>query len=149
MNRIKPVLLLLLALCLAACVSYYDHYTLTETVTTKVMAQNLLAQADEQYTQHRSSVEAFQQQLDKMLLYEQTKDRNEIMEQMWALLHSPDSSIQRFLTTWEEQGSMSPVFIEEYQPQIEQLFQLMIDYENKKDRKSESALLQVLQSVTN
>lgn len=113
------------------------------------MAQNLLAQADEQYTQHRPSVEAFQQQLDKMLLYEQTKDRNEIMVQMWTLLHSPDSSVQRFLTTWEEQGTMSPVFIEEYQPQIEQLFQLMIDYENKKDRKSESALLQVLQSVTN
>ena len=132
---------------ITGCVSYYDHYTLTETVEAQAMAQNLLDHATEPFPDHRPAVDAFRQQLDKMLLYEQTKDRNQIMQQMWQLMNSPDSSVQQFINTWEEQGNMSPVFVEEYRPQVLKLFQLMIDYENKKDRKSENALLQVLQTA--
>lgn len=145
--RYFQYLLICANLLLASCASYYDHYTLTETVSAQAMAQNLLDHATEPFSDHRAAVDGFQQQLDKMLLYEKTKERNQIMQQMWSLLNDPDSSVQRFLDTWEMQGTMSPIFVEEYRPQILQLFQLMIDYENKKDRVSENALLQVLQTI--
>mgnify|MGYP006395388257 CR=1 FL=1 len=146
-HSIKNLILAAIIVTLAGCSSYYDHYTLTETVASQAMAQNLLNHATEPYQDHRAAIDAFEQQLDKMLIYEQTKDRNQIMLQMWTLLNNPDSSVQQFIKTWEDQGSMSPVFVEEYRPQVLQLFQLMIDYENKKDRQSENALLQLLQTV--
>ncbi|HPF10753.1 MAG TPA: hypothetical protein PKW08_08100 [Flavobacteriaceae bacterium] len=140
---------LLLSLLLASCASYYDHYTLSETVFTKVMVESLINKATSPYADHEAAVNDLQLQLQKMLLYEKTKKKNLIMQQMWALLNSENSSLQGFLKTWKDQGTLSPVFIEEFSPETLKLFDLMIDFESQKDEKSESALKQILNGVFN
>ncbi|MEZ4858746.1 MAG: hypothetical protein R2781_08035 [Flavobacteriaceae bacterium] len=137
------------SLFIVSCVSYYDHYTLTETVMTKVMTEGLIQKATTPFVANEPAVNNLQFQLQKMHIYEKTKDKNQIMQQMWGLLNSENSALQSFLKTWEQQGTMSPAFVEEFSPEILKLFDLMIDYESKKDEKSKSALLQILTSTLN
>ncbi|MEL6811903.1 MAG: hypothetical protein AAFP76_11255 [Bacteroidota bacterium] len=143
------LLLLSLSLLCFSCASYYDHYTLTETVATKVMVESLFDKATTPYSENIESITELQQQLQKMLIYEKTKERNVIMQKMWGLLNSETSALQSFFTTWEAQGTMSSEFIEEFTPEISKQFDLMVDYESKKDKQAESALLQIINTVIN
>ncbi len=141
---LKTSLIFIILIMVSSCATYQDHYTLTETITTKVMIENLLQHATDSYTHQEPRVNQLQQQLKKMQLYENTKKKNTIMNRMWGLLNRESSSLQLFLTTWKNQGTMSPVFIEEYRDQITPIIDLMIDYESRKEKKTESALLQLL-----
>ena len=112
------LIILFIGVFVASCATYYDHYTLTETVMTKVMVEDLLNKSTKPFSEHEQEVSNLQQQIQKMLLYEKTKDKNLIMQQMWGLLNNENSALQGFLTTWESQGIMSPVFVEEFKPEI-------------------------------
>ncbi len=143
------LIILFIGVFVASCATYYDHYTLTETVMTKVMVEDLLNKSTKPFSEHEQEVSNLQQQIQKMWLYEKTKDKNLIMQQMWGLLNNENSALQGFLTTWESQGIMSPVFVEEFKPEIIPLFDLMIDFESKKDKKAENALLEILNMALN
>ena len=142
-------LLLFVSLIFSSCVSLYDHFTLTETVATKVQVESLLNSATTPYSDNTAAVNALKTQMQKMLVYEQTKDKNVVTTKMWELMTREGSTINSFLTTWESQGTMSAPFIEEFRPQITEMFDLMIDFESKKDKQAENALLQIIASVTN
>jgi HD superfamily phosphohydrolase len=141
---LKASLIFIISIMVSSCATYQDHYTLTETITTKVMIENLLQHATDSYAHQEPRVNQLQQQLKKMQLYENTKKKNTIMNRMWSMLNRESSSLQLFLTTWKNQGTMSPVFIEEYRDQITPIIDLMIDYESRKEKKTESALMQLL-----
>lgn len=142
-------ILLFVSLVFSSCMSLYDHFTLTETVATKVQVESLLDNANTPYADNLAAVNALKVQMQKMLVYEQSKDKNVINRKMWEFMTREGSSVNSFLSTWESQGTMSPVFIDEFKPQITEMFDLMIDYESKKDKQAENALLQLLATVTN
>lgn len=140
---------LFISLVFASCASYYDHYTFTKTLETKVMVENLLQRsATQQYSDNLTSVNELQQQLQTMLEYEQTKKDNIIMQKMWALHLAESSALQGFIKQWEEQGTMNQVFIDEFTPEVSRLFELMVDYEANKSKQSESLLNQALSAIT-
>ena len=143
----KWVISLVLLIIFSCAPSLYDHYTFTETLATKVQADNLIIRSTEPYIEHRDAVDNLQQQIDKMVLYEQAKSKNPITVQMWKTLDANNSSLQQFLSVWEKQGTVSPAFVEEYQQQVDKIFQLMINYETKKSPESANALSKALQAL--
>ncbi len=147
-TKIK-ILLVLGALFFASCATYYDHYTLTQTVEAKAMMDSLIANATNDFADHETEVNAMKEQINKMVIYETAKDKDIIMLKMWQLLASENSAVQDFFETWESQGSMSEAFIPEFKPEINNLFDLMIDYESKKDKKAENALMGILNLAIN
>ncbi len=137
-------LLIFISFILGSCASYQDHFTLTETIATKVMIENLLQRANTPFSENEAAVNDLQQQLQRMQIYENTKNKNTIMKSMWQLLNKEESSLQQFLKTWQAQETMSRAFVTEYEMQINTMLDLMIDYESKKEKQTESALLQFL-----
>lgn len=145
MMKLKIYLFLFFAyLLFNSCAGYQDHYTLTETIKTKVMVQNVISKTSTPFSENVLIVNNLQQQLQKMQIYESTKTKNTLMQNMWHLLNNKQSSLQKLLALWEQQGTMSTAFSEEYTVQINHMLDLMIDYESKKNKKTESALLQLL-----
>ena len=140
---------LFVSITFGSCVSLYDHFTLTETVATKVQMENLLDNATTPYSDNLAAINALKTQMQKMLVYERTKDKNVVTTKMWELMTGENSTINSFLETWESQGTMSAPFVEEFRPQITEMFDLMIDFESKKDKQAENALLQIIASVPN
>ncbi|UZO82409.1 hypothetical protein NBT05_08025 [Aquimarina sp. ERC-38] len=129
-----------------SCTTLYDHYTFTETIETKVQIENLIRQSVNSFSENKEQVTAFQNQLQKMLIYEKAKDKNEITIKMWEYINSPNSSVSKFLKLWEEKDTLSPAFTEEFKVPIQRIFDLMVAYENKKDQPTEDALQQILQT---
>ena len=146
MKNIKNLALtVLISLSFLACkTALYDHYSFTKTLETKAEALSLIEVSDQEYTQHKSKIEALQNQLDLMVAYEKAKSQNEITIQMWHYLKNDNSSLQQFLDLWGEQNTMSTVFKEEYKPQVAHIFDLMADYETKKSKESKSLLLDLI-----
>ena len=145
-TKLVAILLFHVAVLSTSCATVYDHYTFTETVETKVQAQNLIELAATPYADNKTQVVNFQNQLQKMLVYERAKSKNEVTLKMWEFINAPNSAINKFLSLWKEKETLSPTFIEEFQAPIARIFDLMVAYENKKDQPTENALLQLLQT---
>lgn len=145
--RKMPLVIGIIALLVSSCASLYDHYTYTETIATKVQTLSLMDQSDEAYTDHKTEVIALQNQLQKMLTYEEGKAKNDITVQMWRLMNNDKKLIGSYLTLWEEKGTLSPLFIGEAKPQIEEAFNILIAYEEEKDKKTETALTDFIVNI--
>lgn len=137
----------IVALVMSSCASLYDHYTYTETIATKVQTLSLMEQSDEAYTTHKTAVIALQNQLQKMLMYEEGKAKNDITAQMWKVLNNEEKLIGSYLSLWEEKGTLSRIFINEATPQIEEAFDILIAYEEKKDKKTEATVTSFINSL--
>ena len=138
------IVLLLCSLMFSCASSLYDHYTFTETIGAKTDAQSLIRQSVTSYENHISQIESFKSRIDKMVIYEKEKSKNEITLKMWNHMNSENSSLSKFLVLWKEKDKLNPAFTEDFASQIDKMFDLMIAYETKKDQESKSALEQLL-----
>ena len=144
-TKIYFILLVVSSLLISSCAtSFYDHYTFTETITAKTEAQSLIRQSVNSYENHIPQIESFKSRIDKMVIYEREKSKNEITLKMWNHMNSEKSSLSKFLELWKEKDKLNPAFTEEFATQIDKMFDLMIAYETKKDPESKSALEQLL-----
>ena len=125
----------ILAIIMASCVSLYDHYTYTETIETKLQALSVMDLSDEPYSEHETEVMALKNQIEKMLTYEKAKSKNAITIKMWEVLHNDKNLIGSYIKLWKQKGTMNPVFIDEAKPQIAEAFDILIQFEEKKDRR--------------
>jgi len=141
------VMIGIIALVVSSCASLYDHYTYTETIATKVQAISLIEQSDESYALHASEVTALKNQLQIMLVYEEGKAKNDITVRMWRVLNNDEKLIKSYLSLWEEKGTLSPVFIGEAKPQIEEAFDILIAYEEKKDKKTKETITDFIDTL--
>lgn len=146
MRTFKITLLLTVVMfAVTSCAtSLYNQYSFTKTLETKTEAITLIDVSDSPYAEHETEVKHLQNLLAQMVAYEQARERNEISAKMWQYLASDASSLQKFLKLWQEQNTMNAAFTEEFKPQIAHIFDLMADYESKKSKESESALLNLL-----
>jgi len=136
MKTLKNSIIVLLTITLfSSCASLYDPVTHAETVNTKAAALNLMDQSTDAFSNHMAEVTQFKQKLAKRLNYEKAKKNNQITTKMWEVLNNDNKLIKSYLKLWEEKGTLSPFFINEAKPQISEAFDLLIEYEDKKDRK--------------
>ena len=146
-TRKTSLILGVVALTLSSCASLYDHYTYTETIATKIQTVSLVEQSNESYSLHASEVTALKNQLQKMLAYEEGKAKNDITVRMWRVLNNDEKLIKSYLSLWEEKGTLPPVFIGEAKPQIEEAFDILIAYEEKKDKKTEATIIDFIDTI--
>ena len=140
----RTVVLVLTILTTSCATTLYDHYTFTETLEAKAQTHGLIKLSESPFSEHVTEVALLKNRLDKMVAYERSKSKNPITIKMWEFLNKEDSSIHKFLKLWEEKGALSPALTEEFSKQTDEIFQLMIDYETKKDTESENALSRIL-----
>lgn len=144
MKTLKKTFIAFMAVTLVSCTSLYDHFTYTETIKTKLDAISLIEKSDTPYNDLEVQITALKNQMEKMVIYEKGKDKNQLTTKMWELISSDKNLMGSYLKLWEEKGSLNPAFKEEAKPQIEEAFNLMIFYEEKKDKKSTNALTEFI-----
>jgi hypothetical protein len=130
-----------------SCASLYDHFTYTETIETKLATLSLMKKSDSPFTENEDEVIELKNQLEKMEIYEKGKKKNEITGKMWELLSSDEHLVGSYLKLWEEKETLSPVFVEEAIPQIEEAYDLMLLFETKKDKESQNLLTQFINNL--
>ncbi len=143
----KCIYLCLIMVIGSCSTAFYDHYTFTETLETKVNANSLIRLSVHPYDENIAQVENFKGQLEKMVTYEKAKSKNEISVKMWEYVNNEKSSLHQFLNLWKEQGTLSSAFTEEFTVNINAIFDKMLDFETKKDAQSENALLNLINTL--
>jgi len=148
MKTLKNSIIVLLTITLfSSCASLYDPVTHAETVNTKSSALNLMDQSTSPFNNHTAEVAQFKQKLADRLNYEKTKPKNEITTKMWEVLNNDNKLIKSYLKLWEEKGTLSQFFIDEAKPQIGEAFDLLIEYEEKKDKTGSKPLLDFINNL--
>ncbi len=144
MKTLKTTFIAFMAVTIFSCSSLYDHYTYTETLKAKVDAISLIDKSDTPFADSQAQVTELKNHMETMVLYEKGKAKNELTAKTWELISSDMHLMGSFLKLWEDKGSLNTAFKDEAKPQIEEAFNLMIFYEEKKDKQSQNALTQFI-----
>ncbi len=137
--------IILFTSCQSLQTAVYDQYSYQKTTALKIEAESLMSKASSAYETHKKEVELFLMEVAKLKEYEKNKPKNEITYEMWNILTDEEKNLlTAYFKKWEKEQSLSPFFIKEASGQIIEAFDLLIEYEIKKDKISERNLLNVI-----
>lgn len=145
----KAALSCFLSFALFSCEStrtaIFDQYSYQKTTELKIEASKLMDKANAPFAVHQQEVEAFQLEIEKLIEYEKNKPDNEITFAMWKVLTDEEKNLlSGFFKRWKEKKTLSPVFLQESKNQVLEAFDLLIQYEIKKDKESKDNLLELI-----
>lgn len=139
----------LMSSCISTKTALYDHYSYQKTTALKVEASKLMDQANTPYVLHKKEVEALLLDIEKLSEYEKNKPNNEITFAMWKVLNDKEKNLLAgFFKRWETKGILSQTFLDESKKQVLDAFDLLIQYEIKKDKESKDAILDLINGNT-
>ena len=150
MKNTKPFFLLIfIAAFLSSCsilkTAPYDQYSFQKTIEIKIDANHLIDKAESSYQENISEIQELKSEIAKIVEYEKYKPNNEITYKMWLLVANEDKNLLAgFLKRWEEKGKLSSFFITEAKGQITEAFDLLLQYESKKEPATKNQLLELL-----
>lgn len=131
--------------CNSIKTAVFDQYSLQKNIEIKVEAINLMDKATSSYRDNLQEIGEFSLEIKKILEYEKNKPNNEITYVMWQKLTDKDKNLMvGFFKRWQEKNKLNLFFIEETKAQIEEVMDLLIQYESKKDKQAEDKLLQLI-----
>ncbi len=131
--------------CTSTKTALYDQYSYQKTTALKVESVQLIGKATTPYSIHKDEVENLFLDIEKLTEYEKNKPNNEITFAMWKILNDKEKNLLAgFFKRWESKGILSQPFIEESNKQVLDAFDLLIQYEIKKDKESKEALLELI-----
>ncbi len=140
--------LFLLISCTATKTALYDQYSYQKTTELKVTSLQLMSNATTAYNLHKIDADKLLLEMDKQIEYEKNKPNNEISYAMWQIIRDGEKNLLGgFIKRWSEKSSFSTVFVDEAKKQVSNAFDVLIQYEVKKDKQS-TAILQELISKT-
>ena len=118
--------------------SVYSEQAYQQAVSLKVESLNLMETATESFSTRQAAVETLQTDLQKAFQYAQGRPNNETTTRQWQLLMDPERNLLGgFLALWEENGSLTKVFIEENKKIISDAFDTIIELESGKRKPSD------------
>lgn len=150
MKNDKPFfILMLIAAFISSCsilkTAPYDQYSFQKTIEIKIDATQLIDKAESSYQENSKEIEQLQNEITKIVEYEKYKPNNEITYKMWLLLADQDKNLLAgFLKRWKEKDKLSPFFITEAKEQITEAFNLLLEYESKKEPATKNKLLELI-----
>ncbi|MFH7005137.1 hypothetical protein [Flavobacterium bizetiae] len=131
--------------CNSTRTALFDQYSYEKTIELKVETDQLINKANTTYTANKDEIEKLFLNLGKLVEYEKNKPNNEITFEMLKMLNDKDKNLLAgFFKHWETKGVASKSFLEESKKQILEAFDLLIQYEIKKDKQSKEALLDLI-----
>ncbi|OXA71802.1 hypothetical protein B0A67_10175 [Flavobacterium aquidurense] len=131
--------------CNSTRTALFDQYSYEKTIELKVETNQLMSKATTPYSANKEEIEKLFLNLEKLIEYEKNKPNNEITFEMLKMLNDKDKNLLAgFFKHWETKGIESKLFLEESKKQISEAFDLLIQYEIKKDKQSKEALLDLI-----
>ncbi|WP_395044203.1 hypothetical protein [Flavobacterium sp.] len=151
MKNIKIKILLLFLLSLVSCTStktaLFDQYSYQKATELKVETSNLIDKATTSYSANKLQIDKLLLDVEKLVEYEKNKPNNEISFAMWTILNDKEKNLLAgFFKRWEEKDKLSATFSQEAKKQVLEAFDLLIQYEVKKDKESANLLLNLINS---
>ena len=131
---------LLAALLLTACssVSVYSPEAYKQAVDLKIESLNLMSFATMAFGDYADDVEFLKTELNKAYEFAKGRPDNEISTNQWEILLDDDRSLLGgFLKRWEEEETLSEMFVEEAQMLVSDAFDTIIGLESGKINPSE------------
>ncbi|WP_417801075.1 hypothetical protein [Tenacibaculum sp.] len=150
MKKDKPFFILMfitafISSCSILKTAPYDQYSFQKTIEIKIDATQLIDKAESSYQENSKEIEQLQNEITKIVEYEKYKPNNEITYKMWLLLADQDKNLLTgFLKRWKEKDKLSPFFITEAKEQITEAFNLLLEYESKKEPATKNKLLELI-----
>lgn len=131
--------------CNSTKTALFDQYSYEKTIELKVETNQLITKASTPYNNNKEEIEKLFLNLEKLVEYEKNKPNNEITFEMLKMLKDKDKNLLAgFFKRWKTKGVTSKSFLEESKKQILEAFDLLIQYEIKKDKQSKEALLDLI-----
>lgn len=130
--------LLVLFLCLAACVPLIGPYSQTayqNATDLKAETLALMDKATKPFSDNEKQVEALVVAIDKAYEYVHGIPSNDLSARQWEILKKPDGDLLgRFFARWKSEGILKQVFIDEFKGIVSDAFDEIICLEaNKKE----------------
>ena len=132
--------ILLAALFFTACssVSVYSPEAYKQAVDLKIESLNLMSFATMPFGDYSEDVEFLKTELNKAYEFAKGRPNNEISTNQWEILLDEDRSLLGgFLKRWEEEETLSEMFVEEAQLLVSDAFDTIIGLESGKINPSE------------
>ena len=142
-NKAKlPLLLsaLILSLTIWSCasISVFSPEAYNQAVELKVESLELMSFATEQYANYKEDVIYLKTELRKAYEFAKGRPDNEISAEQWEILINEEGNLLGgFLKRWEEEGTLSEVFVTEMQTLVSDAFDTIIGLESGKIDPSE------------
>lgn len=138
----KSSYLVILIFSLISCTttaSFFDQMSYKETISAKIEALALMDKATNDYQSQKEAIDAVTLEMAKVYEYEKNRSNNLETVKMWELLMNPEKNLfGGFIKRWEEESTLSKVFVGEAKPQIEKAFDIILGLENKKIKPEEA-----------
>jgi hypothetical protein len=124
-------------------ISLYSERAYNQATSLKVETLTLMNKATEPYQDHEKKIESLMLNLKKAYEYAKGRTNNELSARQWEIMVDPDKNLAAgFFRRWEEEGTLSKVFIEEAQKGlISQAFDMIIGLEAGKIRPEEARIV--------
>ncbi|WP_291152205.1 hypothetical protein [Flavobacterium sp. UBA7680] len=123
----------------------FDQYSYEKTIELKVETINLMNKSTTSYSENKQEIDKLFLDIEKLVEYEKNKPDNEITFQLWKTLNDKEKNlVAGFFKHWETKGIISKSFLEESKIQIREAFDLLIQYEIKKDKQSKDELIDLI-----
>lgn len=137
MNQLPKLLLLCLLVLELSCAStaLFDQYSFDKTIDAKIESLSLMKKAVDEFDIHQEVVEEHFEELEKIYEYDKRRTNNILTTKMWEILLNEDNNLfAGFIKRWRENGPQNQVFVEEASKQIEEAFDLLLDFESAKNK---------------
>jgi hypothetical protein len=141
--KIKTGLALILtvvALGISSCntISVFSPEAYKQAVDLKVESLELMSFATMPYEDYREEVAYLKTELNKAYEFSKGRPNNEISTKQWEILIAPDRNLLGgFLKRWEEEDTLSQMFVTEMQSLVGDAFDTIIGLESGKINPSE------------
>ncbi len=134
-----------LSSCNSTRTALFDQYSYEKTIELKVETINLMNKSTTSYSENKQEIDKLFLDIEKLVEYEKNKPDNEITFQLWKTLNDKEKNlVAGFFKHWETKGIISKSFLEESKIQIREAFDLLIQYEIKKDKQSKDELIDLI-----
>ncbi len=147
MKTLKTTFIAFIAVTIMSCSPLFDQVTYDKTNEIKTTTLELMDKSDTSFTDSEAEVTSLKNQMNEMVTYESGKKNNKITQKMWELIGSEKHFVGSYLKLWEDKGSLSPALKDPAKQQIEEAFNLMIGYEEEKDKTKKNALKEIINGI--
>lgn len=116
----------------------FSEQAYQQAVSLKVESLALMDNATDDYSMHQSEIDRLNQELQKAYQYALGRPNNDTTISQWEILLDPQRNLLGgFLARWENEGSMSELFIGENKQIISDAFDTIIELESGKRKPSD------------
>lgn len=119
--------------------SVFDQHAYERSIELKVKSMALMERAkSSSFSSQKEAISGLKTDLEILMEYESRRKNNEESTRMVWMLKSPDKGLLgSFLDKWEaSRGNMSEYFVDQAKGQIEEAFNLLIELESGKIKRS-------------